>query len=176
MAFRELDKGFRQLAKSPVPIFDAEVKQIEKVVEKVNEKPHMEPQVVEKVRTEVVRVEVPSNETIDYEKLAKVIKDNMKISVYGGSSIQHMVNARDIAVNPATEEGQQEIINALGGTYFYQEADEGATYNYYGYASSTGWKIMREVISTGRFGYVSGDGGYDTAWGLRADKEYSNTP
>jgi hypothetical protein len=78
-------------------------------------------------------------------------------------------------VNAATEETLQAVLAASGSAYNYIQKEEGATYTYYGFASSTGWKIKRKTIATSVWQYASGTGSYDTAWTNRATQSYGNT-
>lgn len=85
-------------------------------------------------------------------------------------------NLLDEQVNPATEETLQAVLAASGGvTYNYIQKDEGATYIYYGFASSTGWKFKRKTVANGIWQIASGLGDYNTEWPNRASKTYNNT-
>lgn len=78
-----------------------------------------------------------------------------------------------VQINAATEETLQAVLAASGGSvYNYIQTSEEATYTYYGYASSTGWKIKRETNATGIFKQAEGTGDYDTAFADRANKNY----
>jgi hypothetical protein len=77
----------------------------------------------------------------------------------------------------ATEETLKEVRDALGGgtTWFYVQKETGATYKYYGYASSTGWKIMRKTLATGVFSYAQDTAeDFATGWANRATHTYTN--
>lgn len=90
-----------------------------------------------------------------------------------GNSKVNLNNVSGITVNPATEETLQDILAASGGTiYNYIQSDEDATYKYYGYASSTGWRIKRKTLATGVWKVAEGIGDYDTAWADRDNKTY----
>lgn len=188
MPFRTLEKGFRKLAVSPIPQKSAEKEPVlNAVVERVNNQKHIEPQerVVEKVRTEVIKVEVPAqqkSEQLDYDKLAKVIKDNLHVSVYGGGGIQHTLNTRGVAVNPATEEKQQEIINAVQGIggggglsgYVLTHDDQATATEYYGYENADGGWVIKKYTD-GVATYTTNAESEDnlaTAWASRAGFTY----
>lgn len=113
----------------------------------------------------------------DYKKLAKIIKDNLNISIAsGGGSSSILRNIAGNQINPGTEETLQAILAAQGGSvYNYIQSEETATYKYYGYASSTGWKIKRKTLATGIWMVDEGTGDYDTNWALRASKVYAYT-
>lgn len=68
---------------------------------------------------------------------------------------------------------QDDIIEAVSGSYNYIQSDEGATYKYYGYASSTGWQFKRKTLATGVWMIARGIGDYDTAWADRVGKSYA---
>lgn len=73
----------------------------------------------------------------------------------------------------ATEDKQDEIIAALGGSpYNFIQKDEGATYIYFGYTNGTDWKIKRKTVATGVWEVSTGTGDYDTNWTDRAIKTY----
>lgn len=80
----------------------------------------------------------------------------------------------------ATEAKQDDMITAINGisggtSYNYiQSAENESGYNYDGFASSSGWKIMRETIATAKMQYALGTGDYDTAWADRVNKSYGN--
>lgn len=57
-------------------------------------------------------------------------------------------------------------------SYNYVQKDEGVTYIYYGFASTTGWKFKRKTIATGVWMVATGVGDYATNWTDRASKTY----
>jgi hypothetical protein len=57
--------------------------------------------------------------------------------------------------------------------YNYIQSDEDATYKYYGYMSSGGWRIKRKTLATNVWEVSTGLGDYDTAWADRDNKTYS---
>jgi hypothetical protein len=59
--------------------------------------------------------------------------------------------------------------------YNYIQSDEDATYKYYGFASTDGWKFKRKTLATGVWEVASGTGDYDTAWADRENKDYDYT-
>lgn len=74
----------------------------------------------------------------------------------------------------ATEETLQAVLAASGGSvYNYIQSAADATYKYYGFASSTGWKFKRKTLATGVWMVAEGAGSYDTNWTARASKTYS---
>ena len=77
----------------------------------------------------------------------------------------------------ATEETQQSVLAAVqglgGSTYNFIQSDEGATYEYYGFASSTGWRIKRMTVATEVWKIAEGEGDYDTAFADKANKTYN---
>lgn len=91
---------------------------------------------------------------------------------------QQLKNATGVLINPITNEKGDEIVaavNAISGTtpFNYIQSDTTATLKYYGYASSTGWKIKRKTLATGVWEVASAAGDYVTAWADRANKNYS---
>jgi hypothetical protein len=98
----------------------------------------------------------------------------------GGGSFSDpgVKNIANEYINPATEETLKEVRDALGGgtsTWYYVQKETGATYKYYGYASSTGWKIMRKTLATGVFGYAQDTAeAYETGWANRTTHTYTN--
>jgi hypothetical protein len=72
----------------------------------------------------------------------------------------------------ATEETLQAVLASSGSSYNFVQSEEGATYEYYGFASSTGWRIKRMTVATGIWKVAEGTGDYDTAWADRASKTY----
>ena len=86
-----------------------------------------------------------------------------------------ILNTTGSVINHVTEEKQDDIIIAVNvisdiTPYNYIQSETTSTYKYYGYASSTGWKIKRKTIATGIWMVASGTGDYDTAWADRANK------
>jgi hypothetical protein len=78
------------------------------------------------------------------------------------------------SIGVATEETLQAVLEAQGGSvYNYIQSETGATYKYYGYASSTGWKFKRKTLATGVWEVADGTGDYDTAWADKSSKSYS---
>ena len=57
-------------------------------------------------------------------------------------------------------------------TYNYIQSEEGATYKYYGFASSTGWQLKRKTLATGVWNIASGLGSYAAAWADKENKDY----
>jgi hypothetical protein len=51
-------------------------------------------------------------------------------------------------------------------------SEETATYKYYGFANSAGWKIKRKTLATEVWEVASGTGDFDTAWTDRATQTY----
>ncbi len=96
----------------------------------------------------------------------------------GGSGV---INATGSPINPATEETLQSLLAASGGTtYNYVKMDEGATYTYIGYTSTTGWQIKRMTNADTSMLYADGlfSGTYadfDAAWAARASITYAYT-
>jgi hypothetical protein len=100
--------------------------------------------------------------------------------VYGVKKVSPFVDNGDgnLVRQPkiATEETLQAVLSAQGGSvYNYIQSAEDATYKYYGYASSTGWKIKRKTLATGVWEVAEGAGDYATAWADRATHSYSYT-
>jgi hypothetical protein len=85
-----------------------------------------------------------------------------------------IISKDGVLVNPATEETLQAVLAATGGTtYNYIQSEEGATYKYYGYSSSTGWQIKRKTLASGVWEIASGlftgsYSTYDLAWADKA--------
>jgi hypothetical protein len=76
----------------------------------------------------------------------------------------------------ATEETLQAVLSAQGGSvYNYIQSDSDATYKYYGFASSSGWKFKRKTLATGVWNVAEGSGDYTTNWADRASKSYGLT-
>lgn len=76
----------------------------------------------------------------------------------------------------ATEETLQAVLSAQGGsTYNFIQSATDSLYKFYGYASSTGWKIKRKTLASGVWEVAEGLGDYDTAFSDRANKSYSYT-
>jgi len=83
------------------------------------------------------------------------------------------IGADGVLKNPATEETLQAVLSAQGGSvYNYIQSATDATYKYYGYASSTGWKFKRKTLSTGVWEVSSGSGDFDTNWADKNNKIY----
>jgi hypothetical protein len=88
-----------------------------------------------------------------------------------------LYNENEGIISPATEEKQNDLIEAVNGIsgttpYNYIQSEDTVTYKYYGYASSTGWKIKRKTLATGIWELATGTGDYETAWADRAIKTY----
>ena len=71
-------------------------------------------------------------------------------------------------------------IGAGGITYNYIQAEETATYKYYGFSSATGWQIKRKTLATGLWQYADGlfsgtYATYEAAWAARSSIYYANT-
>jgi hypothetical protein len=95
-----------------------------------------------------------------------------KVAVYNDDG------AGNLSLQPktATEETLQAVLAASGGsTYNYIQSETTASYKYYGYASSTGWKIKRKTLATGVWEVAEGTGDYDTNWSNRASQSYAYT-
>lgn len=92
-------------------------------------------------------------------------------SIHDIANEQHDVTAQAQRVEIVDESGAPVSIGT--SSYNYIQKDEGATYVYYGYASSTGWKIKRKTVATGVWEQAIGTGDYDTNWADRALKTYS---
>lgn len=55
----------------------------------------------------------------------------------------------------------------------FQDKDAQTVYIYYGFSTSTDWKIKRKTIATEVWGTASGTGDYAIAWADRENKTYS---
>jgi hypothetical protein len=62
--------------------------------------------------------------------------------------------------------------SAASASYNYIQSDEDATYKYYGFISTAGWRFKRKTLATGVWEVASGTGDYDAAWADRENKEY----
>jgi hypothetical protein len=60
-----------------------------------------------------------------------------------------------------------------GTTYVYEDTETTAIYKYYGFSTSTGWRISRKTLATSIWLNATGTGTYATAWADRASKVYS---
>ena len=108
--------------------------------------------------------------------------DDFQVKLTGHIKYDDPANPTSISrTNLATEETLQAVLAASGGTtYNYVKMDEGATYTYFGYTSTTGWQIKRMTNADTSLLYADGlfSGTYadfDTAWAARASITYAYT-
>lgn len=129
-------------------------------------------------------VNLPSG-LIDEDRIKVVLSDDQvkKLKGNGGGGYVSLSDVKlddknGNLINPATSEKQDDIITAINGisggtTYNYVQSETGATYKYFGYASSDGWKIKRKTLLTGVWEQASGTGDYETAWSQKSLKDYN---
>jgi hypothetical protein len=94
-----------------------------------------------------------------------------------GAQVNPATNEELITLNTkdfATEETLQAVLAASGGSvYNFIQSEISGAYEYYGYASSTGWKFKRMTVATEIWMVASGVGDYDTAWADKISKDYN---
>lgn len=96
------------------------------------------------------------------------------MSKFASNGQSQLLDDQGDVVNPATEETLQTLLTAFGGSaYNFVQSDDDETYKYYGFASSTGWKIKRKTLASGIWEQSEGTGDYGTAWADRANKTYN---
>ncbi len=68
--------------------------------------------ILDVINENIVAIDIPN---FDYLKLAKIIKDNVNISVSGGGGgiNKHLLNSSGTVINPATSDKQDNVINEL---------------------------------------------------------------
>lgn len=92
----------------------------------------------------------------------------------GGLTKSELINA-----GLATEATLQAVLAASGGAvYNFILSETGATYKYYGFTSSTGYRVKRKTLSTGVWEVSTGTyptpyADFDAAWTARASLTYA---
>lgn len=114
---------------------------------------------------------------LDYEKLAKVIKDNVSIVVGGGGS-GTVRNKSEQLINPATEEKQDAIVSSIQQNNTIR-FDEQTIYTYIGFAvpgtpnSAALWMIKRITNADTTVVFADGNSNADNIWDNRTSIPYS---
>lgn len=107
----------------------------------------------------------------------KVEVDRVGEGYFGGGGTEYVSSKDGQRINPATEETQQQILNALGGgDYAIRMASSGG-YDYFGYASpgtassAASWKIKR-MDSNGIITWADGNASFDNVWDNHSSLTY----
>lgn len=117
---------------------------------------------------------IPDGFTFDYDRLARIIKNNLNISVSGGGGMPYLRNVAGDLINPATEEKQDQIIGNLatrwevvGDTIYVGEALPGTT------DATESWRIQSIDTASGTIKWADGVTTFAYAWDDRLTLTYS---